>query len=229
MIREEGAFRQHLVELVAFSTPFGRKVAWEGTQEGLAERLGVSESLLADAAALLRAGFSPRSDGEALLVEVDVQVPAVLHAELTRVAALARMKPTMFLRSLLHALMQGTLEPQGSAVRSWPDLLGPGAVARKHVSINMTRGLAEALERRAAARGEKRNGYILLWLLELSLMRLRDVVVSPVRVAQLFDDPRAYVLPVVKEPWDVEPASAKKRKVIAPRTLRRRRERVRET
>ncbi len=103
-------------------------------------------------------------------------------------------------RSVLHAAMQTTREPtlRGGAALTGRDDPGGSQPARKHIRFRATAGLAEALERRAAAYGVLPSRYELLWLADFCDWKLRDLEVSPTTAQQTFDTATAYALPKIE-------------------------------
>jgi hypothetical protein len=209
---DEEAFRKNLVERIAFGTPWGRRVAVKGPQAGLAERLGVSEKVLEEAAVMLRAGFLPRVDGQSAAVLLHVMAPQPLAEALVPLSPGAEMSHGQLVRALLHAAMQTVREPTPRAPRRWTksgkavkskgigfrgEQIAWKSGKRLHVEVSVSRGLVEALERRAASYGATRARYIMCWLADLCDGYLADLHLSPVGADQTFDDPRAYVLPAI--------------------------------
>lgn len=217
MIRNEGELRKKIIEIVAFQTPWARKIAMYGGQRlGLAERLGVAESVIEDAVAMVRAGFVPRNDGKKVVKSFEVQVPDTYFGELRAFAKQAGMQTGPYLRSVLHAAMQTTQEPSLRPVRSWKKTNKPAnvrpaknrttvnglAIHRTHLSLQLSMGLIEAINRRASAYGLAPSQYAIMWFADLCEWKLRDLQVNPVSTSQMFDDSRAYVLPHIEDDCD---------------------------
>lgn len=206
--------------MTAFSGPWARRVANKGPEPGLAAKLGICEDVLEDAAKLIRGGFVP-SKG-ARLLPMDMFVPSAISEHLVPLAENSMMSGAQLVRAVLHAAMLTSHEPSPRAPRQWvahqkgrgritKQVYGVGfrgtSVAtskpshRMHLDLQLSRGLVEALDRRAAAFGVTKARYSLLWVADFVDGRLGPLKVTPVSTTQLFDDARAYVLPaVVPEP-----------------------------
>lgn len=206
-------FRRRLVERVAFDSPFARRWAIHGPDPKLAEQLGLDPSLLDEAVNLLRGGALPKTDKRPDLVSVEVSVPQPLAVPFeAAVAAMDSMSHGQLARSLLHVMMQTTREPSLRAPRRWHrgtgaivhgfgfrgQTLRPNTDKRKHLELTLSRGLNDALGKRAAAYGATRTRYILLWMADLADGLLADYVFPPISTDQMFPEDSFYVLPVVE-------------------------------
>jgi hypothetical protein len=201
-------FRRALIEQLAFETPFAKRAAMRD-QPGLAAKLGITEDLLAEAADLVRSGF----------LRVKLVGPAIINLEIFMqrefgdafelLATAHDMSRGQLMRALLHAAMHTPREPNPRAPRRWTKgiairggigiqgrIVKNHPATRVHLEFEITRGLASALGRRAAAYGVTRTRYMLLWAADLVDGQLGDLVIIPVDTGQLFDDENGYVLPV---------------------------------
>lgn len=213
------AFRRELVERLA-TTDFARQVALHGKRPGLAESIGVTEGVLDDAARLSRAGFAPAPGALAPITDIATFVPLEIARPLVALSTQMAITHSQLARSLLHAAMQTPGEPTPRAGKNWGPLPGcqdararldalytslghneaPRLRKRFHITIALSDGLRLALDARATAFGVRRSRYVLLWLADLVDGLLGDLTVVGVGIGQLFDDPRAYVLPLVASP-----------------------------
>lgn len=206
-------FRRRLIERVAFDSPFARRWAIHGPDAKLAEQLGLHPSLLDDAASLLRGGALPKADARPDLVNVELSVPQPLAVPFeSAVAAMDSMSHGQLVRSLLHVMMQTTREPSLRAPRRWHkgkgaivhgfgfrgQMLRPNTDKRKHLELTLSRGLSDALGKRAAAYGATKTRYILLWMADLADGFLADYVFPPISTDQMFPEDTFYVLPVIE-------------------------------
>jgi hypothetical protein len=213
---DEATFRSRLVEMLAFSGPWARRVANKGPEPGLAAKLGVCEDVVEDAAKLIRGGFVPQKG--ARLMPVDLFVPRPIGDHLMPMAERLMMSGAQLVRAILHAAMLTSKEPAPRAPRQWvvrpkghvktsarvhgigfrgADMVTSYPSQRVHLDLQLSRGLVEALDRRAAAYGVTRPRYSLLWVADFVDGRLGPLNIIPVSTGQLYDDARAYVLPAV--------------------------------
>jgi hypothetical protein len=77
-----------------------------------------------------------------------------------------------------------------------------------HTSIDITVGLAEALQRRAAAYRCSRHMYVCLWLADLVDGKLADLPLVPTRLVDCHPDERMYTLPTIEHDHPLMAASA---------------------
>lgn len=213
MATTKGEFRRELIERLALTND-ARSVAHYGHQEGLADRLGVTEDVLAEAAVLARAGFAPKvwSTSGAQVLRMEMNPTAPLAMALSGCATDIDVKPITLVRSMLHAAMLSTCEPSPREKYSkWGPLPGSEAIRKRYTDLSqinvtgnhrysmrplITVGLRDALDRRAQAYGTTRARYVLLWLAELVDGRLVHFKIVPVEVRQMLDAADAYVLPL---------------------------------
>lgn len=182
-----------------------------GADPDLAEKLGLHPSVLDDAAALLRGGAVPKDKGRDLIsIEMAIPLPLAVPFEVAS-AAMGGMGHGQLVRSLLHTMMQTTVEPTMRAPRRWNNGVGarvhgfgfqgknlrPHSDKRKHYEFMLSRGLSLAVGKRAAAYGATRNRYILLWMADLADGLLGDYVFPPISTDQMFHSDSFYVLPVI--------------------------------
>jgi len=183
-------------------------------------QIGVTPDVLDEAARVVRFGFgSLASDGEhkSKTMPLSIMCPTEMVRAVFGMSVEMRLTPINTLRSLLHAAMLRTSEPTLRPGKNWRALPGSEefrerleSVARKskaankkvnpdrhHWTVDISRGLYEALEARAAAFGCRRGRYVLLWVADLVDGRLYDMPLVGVGIGQTFDDPTAYVLPAL--------------------------------
>lgn len=198
------ATRARIVELLS-GTDHALFAAENGSTLDNASALGVTLDVLEEAATLAGGGHAA---GEPALVQLDFRCEPTVYRPLSALAHVLHMKTSDLVRSLLHAAMLTPREPSPRPNRSWKPLVGCEAVRARltmastrsgtslmHFRFKVSRGLARAVEQRAAAYGAVRLRYVKLWLADLIDGRLADLQLVPVPMTQLFADEHAYVLP----------------------------------
>lgn len=216
-------WRRELVERLALSE-MAREWALAGPRKGLAKRLGVTESVLRDAAKLARVHFSSGSGPvpKKVLAELHLRPVPELARPYVALAAELKMVQGHLFRSVIHAAMQTSREPTKRPGKVWGPL--PGCekyrawldglyyakhdgelVQRGHVHVTCSLGLRDAIGMRAAAYGVRKSHYTHLWLADLVDGLLVDMNLEGVEIGQTYDDAKAYVLPVLRKPKCVAP------------------------
>lgn len=185
--------------------------------ENLPAALGLDRALFDLACRSARVNY-----GVARMVQLDLFVPWEL-ARCTRALAASYGPSTRsFLRSLLHAVLQTTREPARRALRGqdrWKPLNDQAAERRKrlveapssgrvgrggwwHPEVLVSKGLAEALEARAAACefARNRHQYAICWIADYCDGLLVDLPIQIVKLEETFATAEHYVLPRTMAP-----------------------------
>lgn len=188
-------FRRRLVELVAVESRFSRSLPPDPDAQ-LADDLGVTMDVLADAIQLRRTGFrmppsrNVRAEMRRGYLYYSWCLWTVLGEPVAKAARRRDENETTFIRSLLHAFMQTTFEP---VTRARPE----GArTDPHHRSLPISRALHYVLCRRAAALGTTTSLYCSFWVYDYLNGRLPPIKVVPISAGQCFDDPALYAVPV---------------------------------
>ncbi len=219
MGRQEDKFRRDLIERLAFEGPWGRSVAMRGIREGLGKSLGVTDDVLQDAAAAVRAGYRISKKTTASVVSINVFMQEPLGEQFTKLAQASEMDRGQLIKALLHAGMQTAYEPSHRAPRQWGvrgkkpkrpigigfqgKVLTADLASRTHFEVELSRGLGKALGRRAAVYGVTRSRYVLLWIADMVDGMLSELPILPVDTGMLFEDETGYVLPKIEGQPDV--------------------------
>lgn len=211
-------FRQALVIRLS-ATAFVRTIArrgWKPDEDtGLADGLGVAPATLNAAVRLAQLQWQLNP-----AVRQDVFVPVQLREAVLALADKLNLGVGHLVRALAHAVMQTTWEPTARRDGGWSTQTPARAQLRTgkkhvrrhftdmrpsdrfyHTSVRLSAALVTALDLRSAAYGVTRHQYLLRWLADLvdGHLAALPVPLVAVNLDQLYDNERAYVLPVTEQ------------------------------